>query len=1127
MRNNKKVKAETFNKENEDIKICILCNNVVEIKNINIDTIKCIECYNKCKLSNKIRNPRDKVKAKLYNYKRSAKNRGLVFELTDEEVYKILQLSCNYCGIIDNDVLGIDRIDSNIGYTKKNSVPCCEQCNLMKHVRNQTEFINICEHISTINKLYNGDKYFELFIIPKTGRYISYKQTAEKRNIDFEITKDEFRNIISKNCFYCNSNGVGYYGIGAGGIDRVNSAKSYNLDNCVPCCTTCNIMKLNYTKEAFINKCLMITKYQSKNKNLEEEIITFFEKYSENKNGINRTNPTFFHSKDFYEHRKWNGNLDDVKNIDISLEFVENSDQKDLWNYYRWTISSLNTYKPNNFIGRVICVLIKDKTTNKYLGIMSLSSDILNMEARDEKIGWSMDEKINNKKINLIANLSTCVSIQPFGFNFNGGKLIAKLAFSKEIMDEYERKFNNKLLAIVTTGLYGKSVQYDRLQELKEIGMTKGNSVFWIPEEITQKCREYLKKVHNINTNNYKKLDVISKIITILGLDKEEIMKSNCKGVYFGFTRSDSKDFLCGNSTKINSHIFKTAKEILDDWYNRWCINRFTHLGETNRIKEITIIKSTERVKRYHEKLKKDLGEKKYKEMIKDNNEKTYNNKKEKMKELNVLSLDLSPIINEEKIKSTEKVKKYRENLKNKLGEEKYKELVSEKNKKTYNNKKELNVSPSLQIYEQNNTNEEKIKSTEKVKKYRENLKNKLGEEKYNELISEKNKKTYNNKKELNVSSTLQIYEQNNTNKEKIKSTEKVKKYLENLKNKLGEEKYKELISEKNKKTYNTMKEKLQSSQDLSHTIKKEKISSTERVKKHYEKLKEELGEETYNTIIKEKKHEYYEKNKEKSREYYQKNKEKILEKYNKTKKIENSKINNFIDIDDNIKISKPDLPNNISLFKEKEYIYIQFNKYKDSKRYTMKNKVSTPNIMNELNNLIDNVNKEFPELKINKYTITNPNIFDTNEHIIKIIESTSTISNKPTMPKNFSICNVNDTDYIQFCKKIDDTRHQYKTRINSYNLQQELNDFIDVLNTKYNFGLVKEEYTINNSKNWKTKNKCVDHTNTNAKISQRERSNKLNAKKREEIGDEAYKEMMRVKAIEYRNKKTQKNIHL
>ena len=965
LRDNKKVKAETFNKDNEDIKICIICNNVVEIKNFNIDTIKCIECYNKCKLSNKIRNPRDKVKAKLYNYKRSAKNRGLVFELTDEEVYKILQLSCNYCGIIDNDVLGIDRIDSNIGYTKKNSVPCCEQCNLMKHVRNQTEFINICEHISTINKLYNGDKYFELFIIPKTGRYISYKQTAEKRNIDFEITKDEFRNIISKNCFYCNSNGVGYYGIGAGGIDRVNSAKSYNLDNCVPCCTTCNIMKLNYTKEAFINKCLMITKYQSKNKNLEEEIITFFEKYSENKNGINRTNPTFFHSKDFYEHRKWNGNLDDVKNIDISLEFVENSDQKDLWNYYRWTISSLNTYKPNNFIGRFICVLIKDKTTNKYLGIMSLSSDILNMEARDEKIGWSMDEKINNKKINLIANLSTCVSIQPFGFNFNGGKLIAKLAFSKEIMDEYERKFNNKLLAIVTTGLYGKSVQYDRLQELKEIGMTKGNSVFWIPEEITQKCRGYLKKVHNINTNNYKKLDVISKIITILGLDKEEIMKSNCKGVYFGFTRSDSRDFLCGNSTKINSHIFKTAKEIFDDWYNRWCINRFKHLGETNRIKEITIIKSTERVKRYHEKLKKDLGEKKYKEMIKDNNEKTYNNKKEKIKELQNC-IDLSSTIKKEEINS---------------------------------NKAQ-------------------------------------------------------NKKQ-NKDSTIEIYE-------------------------------------------------------------KEKISSTERVKKHYEKLKEELGEETYNTIIK-----------EKSREYYQKNKEKILEKYNKTKKIENSKINNFIDIDDNIKISKPDLPNNISLFKEKEYIYIQFNKYKDSKRYTMKNKVSTPNIMNELNNLIDNVNKEFPELKINKYTITNPNIFDTNEHIIKIIESTSTISNKPTMPKNFSICNVNDTDYIQFCKKIDDTRHQYKTRINSYNLQQELNDFIDVLNTKYNFALVKEEYIINNIHDWKTKNKCVDHTNTNAKISQRERSNKLNAKKREEMGDEAYKEMMRVKAIEYRNKKTQKNIHL
>jgi hypothetical protein len=75
-------------------------------------------------------------------------------------------------------------------------------------------------------------------------------------------------------------------------------------------------------------------------------------------------------------------------------------------------------------------------------------------------------------------NLSTCVGLQPFAFNYNGGKLLVKLAFSKEVMDKFYEKYNEQLLGIITTGLYGKSIQYDRLKELKFIGYTSGNSVY-------------------------------------------------------------------------------------------------------------------------------------------------------------------------------------------------------------------------------------------------------------------------------------------------------------------------------------------------------------------------------------------------------------------------------------------------------------------------------------------------------------------------------------------------------------------------------------------------------------------------------------------------------------------------
>lgn len=35
---------------------------------------------------------------------------------------------------------GIDRVDSSIGYTKENSVPCCKYCNFAKHTMSENDF---------------------------------------------------------------------------------------------------------------------------------------------------------------------------------------------------------------------------------------------------------------------------------------------------------------------------------------------------------------------------------------------------------------------------------------------------------------------------------------------------------------------------------------------------------------------------------------------------------------------------------------------------------------------------------------------------------------------------------------------------------------------------------------------------------------------------------------------------------------------------------------------------------------------------------------------------------------------------------------------------------------------------
>ena len=616
--NNKEI-----NNDNKIIKnvMCLTCNKIVlELKNN-----KCEYCYSSAYNCNKNRNERDIFFAKLYEYKSGAKKRNIEFKLNDDTCFELFNKKCFYCNDCNdfNKINGIDRIDSTKSYEIENCVSCCKQCNFMKNDTNQEKFIKLCEHIATFNKLYNGKLYNDILINTKFGKYSQYKLSADKRNIKFDISKNFFKETISKPCIYCGVSDLTFYKTqGAGGIDRLDSNNDYIESNCVPCCGMCNQMKLDYTKDEFLNKCLQITNNQKTESSkilIETKLINTFYK---SQNIIRQKKKKFNHSKEYYENKIWNGNISDIK---IKIIIVDNNDLNDIWNYYKCNVSSLKLTETSHLVGRQIYLFVADEITNKYLGIISLSSDYLNLSDRDDFIGWTKDQKINEHKLNYIMNISTCVPLQPFGFNFAGGKLLTKLVFSEEIQNIFKEKYNHPLLGITTTSLYGKSIQYDRLKEIKLIGYTKGNSVYKFPQEFVQECKKYLKDYYNISLN--KKLYTISTTLQKLELPRDEFMKDIPKGIYFGFVYPDSKDYLCNKIDKIKDYKLKSINEIFNDWLNRWANQRYNHLLQTNKIKEIIKNSSLERTKKCLQKLKDKIGEKEYK---KNKNEymKNYRNQK-------------------------------------------------------------------------------------------------------------------------------------------------------------------------------------------------------------------------------------------------------------------------------------------------------------------------------------------------------------------------------------------------------------------------------------------------------------------------------------------------------------------
>lgn len=95
------------------------------------------------------------------SYILGAKERGYVFELTQDEFHNLTSQNCYYCGKEPETIAkpnpqingvyvynGIDRVDNTIGYIISNCVPCCKHCNTSKGTKTLQEFTEYISRIS-------------------------------------------------------------------------------------------------------------------------------------------------------------------------------------------------------------------------------------------------------------------------------------------------------------------------------------------------------------------------------------------------------------------------------------------------------------------------------------------------------------------------------------------------------------------------------------------------------------------------------------------------------------------------------------------------------------------------------------------------------------------------------------------------------------------------------------------------------------------------------------------------------------------------------------------------------------------------------------------------------------------
>lgn len=90
--------------------------------------------------------------------------------------------------------------------------------------------------------------------------YTRYRRGAQYRNLEFSLTKEEFKKLLFESCYYCKDGLKSIWRrsevnqkLEYNGIDRVDPKMGYVLNNVVTCCKDCNIAKTDFTKEEFFS----------------------------------------------------------------------------------------------------------------------------------------------------------------------------------------------------------------------------------------------------------------------------------------------------------------------------------------------------------------------------------------------------------------------------------------------------------------------------------------------------------------------------------------------------------------------------------------------------------------------------------------------------------------------------------------------------------------------------------------------------------------------------------------------------------------------------------------------------------------------------------------------------------
>lgn len=139
--------------------------------------------------------------------------------------------------------------------------------------------------------------------------------------------------------------------------------------------------------------------------------------------------------------------IEEIENCNPTLVHVNSKkDNED------WTLIRIfgHTMSFDQTPGRFLKFLVTDgnKDNPRYIGAISVSSDVIAISDRDAYLGWTSDNKIKDKKLAHSAIGSCIMSTQPIGYNFLGGKLVAAMITTNTVRELWKQLYSQTLVGM-------------------------------------------------------------------------------------------------------------------------------------------------------------------------------------------------------------------------------------------------------------------------------------------------------------------------------------------------------------------------------------------------------------------------------------------------------------------------------------------------------------------------------------------------------------------------------------------------------------------------------------------------------------------------------------------------------